>query len=85
MTIATVGDRVACGGSIVTGNFTVLAGGKPVAFVGSVVTPCPDKPPSTIITGNLTVNIAGSPCARVGSTNTHGSPVITGNYTVFVP
>ena len=67
MTIATVGDRVACGGSVVTGNYTVLAGGKPVAFVGSVVTPCPDKPPS-FIDWQLTVNISGSPCARVGST-----------------
>ncbi len=84
MTIAAVGDVVACGGKILTGNYTVLASGRPVAFVGSVVSPCPDKPPSTIATGNYTVLVSGIPVARVGSINSHGSPVITGNYTVFV-
>ena len=85
MTIATVGSRVACGGTVVTGNYTVLAAGKPVAFVGSAVSPCPDKPPSVIATGNYTVLVSGSPCARLGSINSHGSPIVTGNYTVVVP
>ena len=49
MTIATVGSRVACGGTVITGNYTVLAAGKPVAFVGSAVSPCPKKPPSVWI------------------------------------
>ena len=52
MTIATVGSRVACGGTVITGNYTVLAAGKPVATVGSFVTACPDKSPTDIITGN---------------------------------
>ena len=86
MSIATVGSRVSCGGSVVQGNYTVLAAGKPVAFVGCLVTPCPDKPPSVIVTGNYTVLVNGSPCARLGSVNSHGSPIVTtGAYTVVVP
>ena len=84
MTISAVGDVVACGGQILAGNYTVLASGRPVATIGSVVSPCPDRPPSIIATGNYTVLASGVPVARVGSVNSDGSPVITGNYTVFV-
>lgn len=86
MSIATFGDRVSCGGTVIGGSYTVLANGKPVAFVGCVVTPCPKKPTSFIATGNYTVLVNGSPCARLGSVNSHGSPIVTtGAYTVFVP
>tara|TARA_R100000315_G_C5150654_1_gene86299 strand:- start:210 stop:485 length:276 start_codon:yes stop_codon:yes gene_type:complete len=86
MSIATFGDRVACGGTVIGGSGTVRANGKPVAFVGCVVTPCPKKPTSFIATGNYTVLVNGSPCARLGSVNSHGSPIVTtGAYTVFVP
>tara|TARA_R100001126_G_C4792092_1_gene132439 strand:+ start:405 stop:677 length:273 start_codon:yes stop_codon:yes gene_type:complete len=85
MTIATIGSTVACGGSVITGVYTVLASGKPVATVGSFVTACPDKSPTDIITGNPTVLVAGKPCAKIGSLNSFGSPVVTGNYTVVVP
>ena len=86
MSIATVGSRVACGGSGVQGNYTGRAAGKPVAFVGCLVKPCPDKPASFIVTGNYTVLVSGSPCARLGSVNSHGSPIVTtGAYTVVVP
>jgi uncharacterized Zn-binding protein involved in type VI secretion len=86
MSIATFGDRVACGGTVIGGSATVRANGKPVAFVGCVVTPCPDKPTSFIATGNYTVLVNGAPCARIGSVNSHGSPIVTtGAFTVFVP
>ncbi len=86
MTIATFGDRVSCGGTVIGGSYTVLANGKPVAFVGCVVTPCPKKSTSVIVTGNYTVLVNGSPCARLGSVNSHGSPIVTtGAYTVVVP
>ena len=71
---------------MIGGSYTVLANGKPVAFVGCVVTPCPKKPTSFIATGNYTVLISGLPCARLGSVNSHGSPIVTtGAYTVVVP
>lgn len=86
MSIATVGDKVACGGQILSGIYTVLASGKSVATIGSVVSPCPDKPPSIIMTGNYTVLVQGTPCARLGSVNSDGSPIVTtGAFTVFVP
>ncbi len=83
--IAGVGSAVACGGAVLTGNYTVLASGIPVAAIGDATSPCPDRPPGTIVTGNFTVLISGRPCARIGSVQTDGSPIITGNYTVTLP
>ena len=83
--IATVGSAIACGASVVTGNYSVLVSGVPVATVGSATSPCPDQGPSTIVTGNYSVLVSGMPCARIGSVQGTGSPVVTGNYTVTLP
>ena len=84
MTIAIIGSAIACGASVVSGNYTVLAGGVAVASVGDMTSPCPDRGPSPLDTGNYTVLVSGRPIARIGSLNSVGSPVITGNFTVFV-
>tara|TARA_R100001510_G_scaffold57688_1_gene66871 strand:+ start:3205 stop:3465 length:261 start_codon:yes stop_codon:yes gene_type:complete len=83
--IAGIGSAVACGGTVVTGNYSVLASGIPVSTVGDATSPCPKKPPGSIVTGNYSVLVTGRPCARIGSVQTDGSPIVTGNYTVLLP
>lgn len=61
---------------------TVLAGGLPVATVGTMAI-CVG-PPDALIVGSFTVLANGKPVVRMGDTTAHGGSVIVGLPTVLV-
>jgi uncharacterized Zn-binding protein involved in type VI secretion len=74
--VARVGDIA--GGTIVNGANTVLAGGLPVATLGSVV-----SDGSVIVDGSNNVLAEGKPLASLGSVTSKGNTVANGILTVI--
>jgi uncharacterized Zn-binding protein involved in type VI secretion len=88
-----VGDQNTAGGVIVEGNPTVLINGRPVAVVGSKVTPhpccgaqgCPPTHCAAVTTStNATVLVGGLPIVLNGDIDTCGHPRIGGSLSVIV-
>ena len=63
---------------------TVLAGGMPVATVGSMAICTGSPAPDVLTLGSFTVLAAGQPVIRVGDVSAHGGSVIVGLPTVMV-
>jgi uncharacterized Zn-binding protein involved in type VI secretion len=81
--VARVGDIA--GGAIVNGAINVLAGGLPVAQLGSVVSPH-GKPPHSagiIISSSVTVLAQGIPIARLGDVASCGHTIASGAINVI--
>lgn len=85
-----VGDANAGGGLIISGDPTVLVNGRPIAVVGSAVTP---HPPCTKVpthchayttTNQYTVLVNGKPVSTTGSIDTCGHPRATGSLDVII-
>jgi uncharacterized Zn-binding protein involved in type VI secretion len=74
--VARIGDIA--GGAIVNGANTVLAGGVPVATLGSVV-----SNGAVIIDGSMDVLAEGKPLASLGSVTSKGNAVANGLLTVI--
>jgi uncharacterized Zn-binding protein involved in type VI secretion len=76
--VARIGD--VAGGAIINGANTVLAGGIPVAVLGSVVAPHGKSPHSgsTIITSSSTVFAEGILIARLGDVASCGHTIASG-------
>lgn len=83
--IASQGDVVG-GGAIIDGAESVRAGGRAVAFMGSVVTPHGEAShsASTIIAGSLTVFAEGKNVAAMGDVATCGDVIAEGDMTIIV-
>lgn len=88
-----VGDQNIAGGVIVEGNPTVLINGRPVAVVGSKVTPhpccgsqgCPPTHCAAVTTStNTTVLVGGLPIVLDGDIDTCGHSRIGGSLSVIV-
>lgn len=88
-----VGDRNAAGGIILAGEPTVLVNNRPIATLGSKVTPHPccgakGCPPThcsastTSTNNNILVN--GRPVVTSGDIDTCGHPRSTGSFDVFI-
>jgi len=73
-----VGSVVAGGGRVMTGDFSVLVEGKPIAHVNSVVSPYDKKGFSKMITGPFGVLVNGKPVCRSNSVNTFGDKLVSG-------
>jgi len=83
--VSRIGDTNSGGGKIITGAPTVLCNGRPVAHIGSPLTPHWKKHyVSTVITGSRNVLVSGKPVAKLGSSNSCGHKLITGSSTVLV-
>lgn len=91
--VCRVGDKNAAGGVILTGNPTVLVNGRPIATIGSRVTPhpccgakgCPPVHCSAKTTStSFTVLAGGKPVVTAGSLDTCGHPRIGGSLSVIV-
>lgn len=91
--VCRVGDKNSAGGVIVTGNPTVLVNNRPVAVLGSPVTPhpCCGKSPACAphcaaktTTTNYTVLVNGKPITTVGDIDTCGHPRASGSFNVIV-
>lgn len=81
--IATQGDVVG-GGVIVDGAETVRAGGRAVAFMGSIVTPHSGHGQSVIIASSLTVFAEGKNVAAMGDVATCGDVIDEGVISIIV-
>lgn len=81
--VARIGD--VAGGAIINGANTVLAGGIPVAVLGSVVAPHGKAPHagSTIISSSTSVLAEGIPIARLGDVASCGHTIAVGEATVI--
>ena len=73
-----VGSVVAGGGRVMTGDFSVLVEGKPIAHVNSSVSPYDKKGYSKMITGPFGVLVNGKPVCRSNSVNTFGDKLMGG-------
>ena len=62
----TIGDKISCGGRILTGSPNVFLDGKPVARKGDMGSGHGCFPPTRIITASSTVFVNGIPAARRG-------------------
>jgi uncharacterized Zn-binding protein involved in type VI secretion len=90
--VCRVGDVNTGGGVILTGDPTVLIGGRPVAVIGSKVSPHPPcgKPGGQLhcsATTQLlpgTVLVGGKPIATAPSVDTCSHPRLTGAVTVVI-
>lgn len=89
--VVRMGDVNDAGGSVCANTCsTIYCDGKPVAKIGSNITPhypCghPGGSPhcnAVITTGNATVLVEGVPIAIVGSVNSCGHHMVTGSGTV---
>lgn len=91
--IQRVGDKNTAGGLILTGDPTVLVNGRPIATVGSLVTPhpccgakgCPPVHCAAETTSILsTVLVNGTPVVTTGSIDTCGHMRSIGSIDVIV-
>lgn len=91
--VCRVGDRNAVGGVILNGDPTVLVNNRPVAILGSRVTPhpcCGQKgcPPThcsaTATSTNATVLVNGKPIVTFGDIDTCGHARMGGSRDVIV-
>jgi uncharacterized Zn-binding protein involved in type VI secretion len=88
--VCRVGDVNAGGGVILEGNPTVLINGRPVAIIGSKVSPHPPCPkPSSHCSATTqfkpgAVLVNGRPISTAPSTDTCGHPRLTGSLNVVV-
>ena len=91
--VCRVGDKNAAGGVILNGDTTVLVNNRPVAVVGSRVTPHPccgadGCPPvhcsATTTSTNGTVLVNGKPIITFGNTDTCGHTRLGGSPDVIV-
>ena len=91
--VCRVGDRNAAGGVILSGDSTVLVNGRPVAVIGSRVTPhpcCGKKgcPPvhcsATTTSTNSTILVNGKPIVTLGDIDTCGHARSSGSSSVVV-
>lgn len=85
-----VGDANAGGGLIMTGDPTVLVNGRPIAVIGSPVSPHPPCPkPGTHChaytqASQFSVLVNGKPVSIAGSIDTCGHPRGVGSLDVIV-
>lgn len=91
--VCRVGDKNAAGGVILNGDPTVLVNNRPVAIIGSKVTPhpccgakgCPPVHCSASTTSvNKTVLVNGKPIVTVGDVDTCGHSRLGGSTDVIV-
>ena len=89
--VCRVGDRNAAGGVILNGDATVLVNNRPVAVIGSRVTPhppCGKKGPqhcaATTTSTNATVLVNGKPIVALGDVDTCGHARLGGSPDVIV-
>lgn len=91
--VCRVGDENAAGGIILSGNPTVLVNGRPIATVGSKVTPHPccgahGCPPihcaAETTSENATVLVGGLPIVTSGDLDTCMHPRVGGSFDVIV-
>ena len=98
--VCRVGDRNAAGGVILNGDPTVLVNNRPVAFLGSRVTPhpccgavdrrgrpipgCPAHCAATTTSTNRTVLVNGKPIVTFGDLDTCGHARLGGSSDVIV-
>jgi uncharacterized Zn-binding protein involved in type VI secretion len=87
--IQRIGDVNVAGGVILTGEPTVLVNFRPVATVGSAVSPHPPCPKGGIHCGALTTTksprilVNFKPITTSGTIDTCGHPRVTGSLTVI--
>lgn len=88
-----VGDANAAGGIILTGDPTVLVNGRPIATVGSEVTPhpccgakgCPPTHCAALTTStSFTVLVGGRPVCVTGDLDSCGHPRALGSFDVII-
>lgn len=85
-----VGDANAGGGIIYTGDPTVLVNGRPIAVIGSAVTPHPPCPKSGIhcsartLSADYSILVNGKPITTSGAIDTCGHARLTGSFDVIV-
>lgn len=88
--LSRVGDTTTTGGRIITGASTVLADGRPVGVLMSLVSPHAPAPKdkrhvgARVVTGSPTVFVEGKPVLRTGSTCTCGHQIIQGSSNIIV-
>lgn len=90
--VCRVGDKNSVGGVIITGNPTVLVNGRPIAVIGSTVSPHPicgakggaSHCAAKTTSKNFRVLVGGKPVVTVGDLDTCGHPRASGAYTVIV-
>jgi uncharacterized Zn-binding protein involved in type VI secretion len=88
--VCRVGDVNTAGGVILEGDPTVLINGRPIAVIGSDVSPHPPCPkPSSHCFARTqlkpgSVLVKGVPIATAPSTDTCGHPRLTGSLNVIV-
>lgn len=91
--VCRVGDKNAAGGVILTGDFSVLVNFRPVATIGSKVSPhpccgargCPPVHCAALTTStNKTVLVNGKPITTFGDIDTCGHPRLLGSKDVIV-
>ena len=88
-----VGDKNVAGGIILKGDPTVLVNNRPIAVLGSLVTPHPccgarGCPPvhckAVTVTKNISVLVNGKPVITLGDIDSCGHPRSIGSFDVFV-
>lgn len=88
--LSRVGDTTITGGRIITGAPTVLANGRPVGVLMSLVSPHAPAPKekrhvcAKVITGSSNVFVEGKPVLRTGSFCTCGHTIIQGSLNIIV-
>jgi uncharacterized Zn-binding protein involved in type VI secretion len=83
--VCRVGDSNDAGGVILTGTPTVLINNRPVAVLGSKVSPHPKKHVGQQCTSNnVTVLVNGKPIVTVGDIDTCGHVRVQGSTNVIV-
>ena len=73
-----VGSVFTGGGRVMTGDFSVLVEGSPIAHVNSSVSPYQKKGFSKMVTGPFSVFVNGKPVCRSNSVNTFGDKLVSG-------
>ena len=88
--VCRVGDKNATGGVILTGDPKVLVNGRPIAVLGSRVSPHPPCPKpgthcaATTTSTSSTVLVGGKPVVTVGDLDTCFHPRVGGSPNVIV-